>query len=72
MNITSKNAAQTAIAWAATNKATCSVPVRILGRVSHEKLETLAAASGVTVTLSLPHKELQFRYDPSRNPQSHV
>ena len=70
--ITPENAAQTAIAWAATNKATCSVAFHILGRVPHEKLETLAAASGVTVTLSLPNKQLRFTYDPTRNPQSHV
>lgn len=70
--ITAANAAQTAIAWAATNKSTCSVALRILGRVPHEKLETLAAASGVTVTLSLPNKELRFTYDTSRSPQSHL
>jgi hypothetical protein len=65
---TPANAAQTAIAWAATNKATCAVPAHILRRQPLAKLQTLAAPSGVLVTLQ--NNQILFTYDTPRNPQS--
>jgi hypothetical protein len=59
-----KNAAQTAIAWAATNKSTCTVATRLITQPLHS-LQTLAANSGVTVTRQ--SNELHFTYDPSRD-----
>lgn len=72
--ITRDNAAETAIAWAATNKSTCVISTRTIPPIQSMpvfwKWDYLAQQNQVTITVTA--HEYRFTYDPERNPPTEL
>lgn len=72
--ITHTNAAETAIAWAATNKSTCTIAKRIIPwkhmAIDILRLESIAQKNNVTINIT--EHEYHFTHIPETNPPTEL